>query len=174
MPFELIEYAIRLALILIPLYLANASAMLFGAGTPLDLNKKFFDKKPLFGKGKTYRGTLIGIIVGVLAAIILNQAFFKESLLISKNYLLYGILLSLGAIIGDIVASFIKRRVSIEKGKPAFLLDQLDFVAGGLILGAIIFIPTIEEIAFIVIATLIVHKIANFIAFKWKLKGVPW
>ena len=54
------------------------------------------------------------------------------------------------------------------------VLDQLDFLIGALILTAHIYLPNLLELAAIVILTLVVHRTANFIAFKIKLKSVPW
>lgn len=171
---ESAEFIARIALVLIPMYLANATAMLLGGGIQLDLKKKFFDERELFGKGKTWRGSIAGIAAGMLGAILLFYVLNSFTLMLTQNYLFYGTLLSIGAILGDIAGSFLKRRLNIAQGKPTFPLDQLDFVFGGLLLGGIYFIPTLLELAVIVVFTVIVHKMANFIAFKIKLKKVPW
>ena len=90
------------------------------------------------------------------------------------NYFLYGSLLSAGAIAGDLIGSFIKRRFNIERGKPVLLLDQLDFVVIGMLIGSLIHLVSIELFLLICVITLIAHRISNFIAFKFKLKKVPW
>ncbi|PIN98443.1 MAG: hypothetical protein COT90_04370 [Candidatus Diapherotrites archaeon CG10_big_fil_rev_8_21_14_0_10_31_34] len=165
--------ATEIILILIPLYIANSTAMLLGGKTPIDFNSKFLDKKPLFGEGKTIKGTFFGILTGIIAVIIVNY-FFQGNVPIIPNYLYYGALLSVGAILGDIIGSFIKRRAGVERGKPVFLLDQLDFVFVGLLLGSIAYNISIQLVFLISVITLFAHKTANFIAFKFKLKKVPW
>ena len=69
---------IVIALSIIPLYLANATAMLFGGKTPLDLNKQFLDSRPIFGKGKTFKGTFIGIFIGCLSAFLIAISFESQ------------------------------------------------------------------------------------------------
>lgn len=164
---------IEIILILIPLYVSNSTAMLLGGKTPVDFNARFLDKRPFLGKGKTIKGTLFGASAGILAVLIVNF-YFNGEVPIIENYLQYGILLALGAILGDLIGSFIKRRANLERGKPVLLLDQLDFVFVGLLLGSIIYNVSIQMFFLISIITLFAHKAANFIAFKFKLKKVPW
>ena len=133
----------EIILILIPLYISNSTAMLFGGKTPIDFNAKFVDKKPLFGKGKTIKGTIFGMLAGIIAVLIVNY-YFQGDVPIIENYLYYGVLLAVGAILGDLIGSFIKRRISVERGKPVFLLDQLDFIFVGLLLGSIIYNVSIQ------------------------------
>ncbi len=164
---------LEIMLILIPLYLSNSTAMLLGGKTPVDFNLNFFDKKPLFGKGKTIKGTLFGAGIGILA-VFLVDFYFQGNVPIIKNYFEYGVLLALGAVLGDITGSFIKRRLDIKRGKPVIVLDQLDFVFGGLLLGSLIHNISIQLFFVVCVITVIAHKTANFIAFKFKLKKVPW
>lgn len=155
---------------IIPMYIANSSALLFGGGTPLDFNQKLFNR-PIFGRGKTFRGTFAGLFFGSLAAIIANL-FIPEEFV--DNYLLFGILLVLGAVVGDIAGSFIKRRFGVAQGQPVLLLDQLDFVLGGFVFTFWIRMPSVAEIALIMLLTLFVHKVSNYLAYKLKMKRVPW
>ncbi len=167
------EFLIALVLYTIPLYITNASAMLFGGGVPLDLGKKI-NGLPVLGEGKTIRGTLAGFFFGLVSIFTINYFFSSITESIIGNYLLFGMLLCSGAILGDICASFIKRRLGLKRGHPVILLDQLDFVFGGILLSLLIRVPSLIEIAIIAIITLIAHKITNFAAFKLKMKKVPW
>ena len=54
------------------------------------------------------------------------------------------------------------------------LLDQLDFLVGGLAFTLYAYLPTLFELAVLVVLTLLVHKLANFLAYKIKMKRVPW
>lgn len=168
------DLVVKLILYLAPLYFANSSAMLLGGKTPVDLGWKFFDGKPVFGSGKTFRGLFFGVAAGTAAAVIINRAMWGSIDAILPQYVLLGFLLSLGALLGDMTGSFLKRRFGIEQGKPVFLLDQLDFVAGGILLGLPVYAPGAFEIAVIAVATLLVHRAANYLAFSVKLKKVPW
>lgn len=170
----LAEFFAIVSLIAIPLYLSNGLALVFGRGMPIDFNKKFFDGRPLLGKGKTFRGAFAGIFFGTAGSFIVNALFPQLTAFLPADYVLYGFLLASGAVLGDIAASFIKRRLGLERGSRVLLLDQLDFLAGGILLGALIFTPTIEQVIFLMIFTLSMHRFANLVAFKTKIKKVPW
>ena len=148
--------------------------MLFGGKTPLDLNKNFSDGRRLLGAGKTIKGTYCAIIIGIITTLVLWLLFTETTLILSSNYLAFGFLLSIGAIVGDLIGSFLKRRKNIQRGEAVLLLDQLDFIIVGVIFGGIIHWITIWELIFIIILTLALHKLTNWIAFKWRIKKVPW
>ncbi len=168
------EEIIKLILYLAPMYFANSSALFLGGKTPLDFGKKFFDGKPLVGKGKTFKGTFFGIIIGTIVAAIASALFPGTVMLLTPHYIELGFLLSVGAIVGDIVASFFKRRNDIPQGNEVLFLDQLDFVIGGMILGSIFYAPNFYEMIIVGVITLVVHKVSNYLAFRMKLKKVPW
>ena len=168
------EFFIRPALFLIPLYLANSMPAVFGGKTPIDLNSRFVDKRRLLGKGKTFRGTIAGILIGSAGAMVVWVLFGAQTEPFISSYWLAGIAISLGAVVGDLVKSFFKRRAGIESGKPWPLVDQLDFVAGGYVFALPFFVPTLPELAFVVLFTLFWHVAGNILAFRLKIKRVPW
>ena len=47
--------------------------------------------------------------------------------------LLFGIAISAGALVGDLVKSFVKRRLNVAPGRAWFPFDQCDYVIGALI-----------------------------------------
>ena len=64
---------------------------------------------------------------------------------------------ALGAMTGDAIGAFIKRRLNMKPGQAAPILDQWDFVFGALAF-ALIFsltIPSLEVITAILILTII-------------------
>ncbi len=174
----LMEFISRVLLYIAPMYFANSCAMVFGGGrTMLDLGRKFSDGLPIFGPGKTLRGFVAGVSAGTTAAFLIAVIFQEHIQLISPTALGYvslGFLVSLGALVGDLVKSFFKRRAGIEQGRDLLLVDQLDFVAGGIIFGLPLYTPAPFEVAVITIATVVVHRASNFLAFKFRLKKVPW
>lgn len=167
------EFAIRVLLYLIPLYITNASALLFGGKHSLDFGKKLLGK-PIFGRGKTIEGTIGGLFAGLVSVGLIIFFFGEFTPLLHRNYLLVGTLLCTGAIGGDLLGSFIKRRSGIPRGGRVFLLDQLDFVIGGIALSYWLVIPTPLEATLIIIITILIHSLANYAAFKLKMKKVPW
>jgi CDP-2,3-bis-(O-geranylgeranyl)-sn-glycerol synthase len=171
-----INLAIIFFLYALPLYVANATPILIHGKTPLDFNKRLFGQ-PIFGKGKTILGTAAGITAGTLigALILIFFPSIVQALLPDINYLYLSFTLAAGAILGDLVKSFFKRRFGIKSGQQWVLADQLDFIAGGLVLSALfIEIPAFWLTIVLLVTTFFIHSIANFIAFKLKLKKVPW
>ncbi len=92
------------------------------------------------------------------------------------------ILASYGAVIGDLIGSFLKRRFDIKSGAPFWIVDQLDFALFALLFVSIpsFFLPNIFLqldifiIIFIIILTPAVSIIANTVAYLTGLKDVPW
>lgn len=182
---SLLAYALYFML---PAYMANVSALAFGGGTPVDFRRKFTDGRRILGDGVTWRGTIIGIIIGTLIAAIQGIVFMYYGDIftlipgwatlvgiIPNNYgewILLGLALSGGALIGDAAGSFLKRRINIERGKPAPLLDQLDFVVVALILAALVVTIPLSIIILILIFSVILHLMTNTIAYLLGLKNV--
>ncbi len=156
-----------------PAYFANSSALIFGGGKPLDFGRYFIDGRRILGDGVTIRGTALGTLAGFVLGIIFYY-IFDNPLLNNVNIYLLAFLLSFGALLGDAVGSFIKRRLKIERGKPAPLLDQLDFVFGAIFLSSFIYNYTTKIILTLIVITPVLHLTANVIGYLLKLKDVPW
>jgi len=164
---------------ILPAYTANATPVitskLLRTSTPIDLRKNFIDGRRIFGEGKTIEGFLSGLIVGTLVGIAVSatplNTILPQSLKLTP---LKSFVLSLGALLGDLLGSFIKRRLGIPRGAPAPLLDQLDFLLVALLLYVLIF-GTIDlsYIAVLVPLTVVLHIATNYIAYKLRLKPVP-
>ncbi len=169
--------------LMLPAYLPNNCAVIFGGGTPLDFGRTYSDGRRVLGDGKTFRGTIGGIACGILAGLLLNQIApllglptFGEG--IGQIPVLVG--LSAGSLLGDIVASFFKRRLGLKRGAPLFIIDQLDFVFGSWILTYLLapvwfaenFTPTILLVVLII--TPILHRVTNIIGYRIGAKREPW
>ncbi|MBU4535448.1 MAG: CDP-2,3-bis-(O-geranylgeranyl)-sn-glycerol synthase [Euryarchaeota archaeon] len=152
---------------MLPAYLANVSALTFGGGVPLDLGHDFRDGRRILGDGVTWRGTIIGTLIGTLIGII--QGIISGNIL---QGLLLGFTLGAGALLGDAFGSFIKRRWNIGRGRPAPILDQLDFVVGALLLSSLIVPLEPILILLVLIITIILHLSANILAYSMGIKEV--
>ena len=118
---------------MLPAYIANPTAVVFGGGTPIDLGKNWKDGRRIFGDGKTFRGLIGGTACGIIIRSYPDAGHFTCNFLeLSRLYLLFT--LSFGALLGDMTKSFFKRRLGYERGAKFPLVDQLDFVAGAWIL----------------------------------------
>jgi CDP-2,3-bis-(O-geranylgeranyl)-sn-glycerol synthase len=153
-----------------PAYCANAAPVIFGGGRPIDANRTFIDGKPILGSHKTVRGFFAGLIVGTLVSFVQNTVYP----LYQSNPLL-GFALSLGALIGDVFDSFIKRRLGFPPGASFPILDQLDFVIGALLFSLMVSpLPPLNLILIIIIITPPIHLLTNVLAFLFGFKSKPW
>ena len=84
------------------------------------------------------------------------------------------LLLSIGAVFGDIVGSFTKRRFGIRRGEPAPLLDQLDFLIFAILSASLVLPVSIEIIIVLLIVTPPLHWFTNLIGYFTKVKKTPW
>jgi len=130
--------------IVIPIYVANASAVIVGGGTPIDFRRTWKDGRRVLGDGKTWRGLLAGTFLGMTAGFGLAVA---ASILSTSDYsflklttfegfpMMIPLLFSLcfGALLGDVVESFFKRRIGKDRGANWIPFDQLDFLLGALL-----------------------------------------
>jgi len=154
----------------LPAYIANTGAGFFGGGSALDRGRVLWDGHRVFGSGKTVRGTLAGILVGTLYKVVENLATAQPV----GRELLLALLLSTGAMGGDLVGSFIKRRIGIESGESAPLLDQLDFALGALFLATFVTVISTQTIIILLLITPIGHLGVNITGFLLHRKEVPW
>jgi len=145
----------------LPAYFANATPTILGGGKPVDFKRNFIDGRRLFGDNKTIRGFVSGVFAGTVVGILQGEP-------------LRGALLSLGALIGDLGGAFVKRRFGLDPGAPLPLLDQLDFVAGALILSVNFFPIDVTSMILIIVLTPFIHFLTNTIAYALKLKSRPW
>lgn len=151
-----------------PAYCANAVPVIFGGGHPIDGGKNFRDGRPILGPRKTFRGFFVGLAVGTLVGFL--QGYFTGSL----KAILLGFMLSLGALTGDLVESFIKRRLGRPPGASFPVADQLDFVLGALLFSIPVSPPSLPVALTIVIVTPPIHLLTNFLAYLLGVKKEPW
>ena len=149
-----------------PAYCANAVPVIVGGGPPLDLGKKFFDGKPIFGKNKTFRGFFFGLAIGVSVGLV-------ETILFGYP-LLFSVLSPLGALVGDLGGAFLKRRLGIAPGGLLPIIDQVDFAIGAILFSLPLTMIYWELAIAVIILTAPIHLFTNFLAYKLKLKNNPW
>lgn len=166
---------------MLPAYIPNPAAAIFGGGTPIDLGRNFSDGKRIFGDGKTYRGLICGILAGIITGLILiwlSSRFLQDGL--PEHTFTSVTLLATGALLGDLVKSFFKRRYGKERGTKWPIADQYDLVAGAFLL-LLIGDPawlfdtvTLPMFLVILIITPLLHRATNLVGYLLKVKEVPW
>jgi CDP-2,3-bis-(O-geranylgeranyl)-sn-glycerol synthase len=157
---------VQALIFIFPAYCANAVPVLAGGGLAMDFGRNFSDGKRVFGNNKTFRGFFFGLAVGAAVGLVECMLFDYP--------LLFILLTPLGALIGDLTAAFMKRRLGIAPGGMFPIVDQVDFVVG-----AIVFALPLGMVYWgLAFATLIItppiHLLTNIAAYKLKLKKNPW
>lgn len=174
---------------MLPVYTANNCATIFGGGLPIDGGRYFYDGKRILGDNKTCRGFIMGTLGGIIAGIVLailypiigpylTQWFNIGPLQALPPAII--IALPLGALIGDSVKSFFKRRMNIQEGSMFPVADQLDFVIGSWVLGFIVDSMwftgnfTISIMITVILLTFPLQLFHNAVAMALGKKKVPW
>ncbi|MBI4152466.1 CDP-archaeol synthase [Candidatus Woesearchaeota archaeon] len=157
----------------LPAYIANMAPVLF-KNVPF-LVMPIWEKK--LGKNKTWRGVaaavLCGIVVFWLQKIAYTAGFTALAIIDYADFsILLGFLLGFGAIIGDAVKSYYKRKAGIEPGERWLGFDQLDFVVGGLIFSFLLYVPPIEVVVVLFLATPFLHIATNHLGYWLGLRKV--
>jgi CDP-2,3-bis-(O-geranylgeranyl)-sn-glycerol synthase len=148
------------------------------------------DGRRLLGPSKTWSGFLVGaslaIPFGLLEAALILAAppnlrlvpRWGPSLAASLPIVA---LVSYGAMAGDALGSFLKRRLGRPSGARTLLVDQLPFVLLPIALGALVdpglFVTAFgnwEAVLWLLVFTLGLHAAFNQVGFHAGLKKVPW
>lgn len=179
---DLYEYFVVLTKESIVLYLpamaCNAAPVLTNVVKnkhPIDGGKNFVDGRRIFGDGKTWEGFIAGLTVGLLMGIPYAIKFHNQYMMI------YTIAMGLGALLGDLVNAFIKRRLGLARGAPFPPVDQVDYLIGAYVLVKVLGVDSlasialnIEHLAVAILISLLLHPLTNAIAYVLGFKDVPW
>lgn len=168
---------------ILPAYFSNGAGLVFGGGMPVDFGKSDSNGVRWIGDGVTWRGLIGGTVVGMITGLIqgylapeiianFGQYIITPMITDIGSGILIGFLLGFGALLGDAIGSFLKRRLGIGRGKPAPLLDQLDFLIVALILVSFVVELSPLFIVIAIVLTLIIHLLANTGAYLLGLKDV--
>jgi CDP-diglyceride synthetase len=129
---------------------------------PLDGGRVFIDGRRLFGDSKTIRGIVLSFVATTLCAVLLGLAFSV------------GLIAALGAMLGDLFSSFIKRRLGRPPSSQAVGLDQIPES----LLPAFLLTPMlglgITDVAAIVILFLVGEIALSRILFYWHIRDEPY
>jgi len=175
--------------LMLPALIPNSAAVLWGGGTPMDFGRSWRGRR-ILGDGKTWRGFVGGSLTGALFGVVvigLSELLGSQA---SWGYggwpesLIAPFALAFGSLTGDCAGSFAKRRLGLERGGKAPVLDQYNFVAGAVAFALLLrpgwFVGHYVEgyglaalIAFLIIVP-VLHRGVNIIGYKLGKKDVPW
>lgn len=162
----------------LPAYFTNITAtlsrkirILKALEKPVDFRKKI-KEIPIFGSHKTWRGLISGIIVGILVVFLQSHLyrfpFFQKISLLNYskiNILFFGFLISSGALFGDLLFAFFKRRQEISPGQPWIPFDQINYVVGAFLFLTPFFKIDIIHWLIILFSTFFLHLLGNYIGY---------
>jgi len=184
---NILTYILSCLYFFLPAYFTNMSPPLIRKvgifnflDKPVDFEKKFFDQ-PIFGKNKSWRGVIFGILVGFLVTLVQGCLYQfptiqRISLLDYQkiNLFLFGFLISFGATFGDLLFAFIKRRLKMKPGARFIPFDQTNYVIGAAIILTPVFKIDILVWITLFILTFLLHLIVNRIGYHLKLHCAKW
>ncbi|OGE80992.1 MAG: hypothetical protein A3E98_03745 [Candidatus Doudnabacteria bacterium RIFCSPHIGHO2_12_FULL_48_11] len=124
---------------------------------PLDCNRTFRNRR-IFGAHKTWRGLIVGILIGALTALVQSQP------------MMLGVLLGLGAVLGDAAKSFFKRQRDIPSGESWPIFDQLDYILGGIALSFWYWPLGAEQYLLVIAVYFVLHLLTSAIGYLLGLK----
>lgn len=128
---------LQAALLFIPAGIANMAPVFANVipginrfTTPMDFGMSY-KKHRILGDHKTWRGFIIGSLCGGLVGALLLP--WIEITTTSMGGFALGVGMGAGALIGDAIKSFFKRRIQVRPGGTWFPFDQIDYIVGGLL-----------------------------------------
>lgn len=186
---DLVTIALSGIFLFLPALVPNSAAVLFGGGTPVDFGRTWRGKR-ILGDGKTWTGLIGGVAagtsLGIILIIITKAADLGEPWSWGQGLEGVGVVLTLalGSLLGDMTGAFIKRRLGMERGQKALVLDQYDFVAGALLLTALFHYnwvaahywqgDSIVALIALLVFVPVLHRSVNIIGYKLGKKKEPW
>jgi len=181
MPESFIILLLSCFYFMIPAYFSNMAPVISkkifkSLAIPIDLN---IGNKPIFGKNKTFRGLIFGVLFAVIIAYLQfilysNNIFVNISVVDYSNWFLIGFILGFGAIFGDLAKSFFKRRMNYEPGEPFIPFDQTDFAIGALIFAYPLVVLPLTKVITILLLSFILHIAVNHFAFYTGIRREKW
>jgi len=158
----------------LPAYIANMAPVIAKKlNLPLDIPIS----KNKLGKNKTYRGLVSGYLASLLFIYTQKEFLFLQSNIINynqENIFILSFLMTLGALGGDALKSFFKRKKGIKSGQPWFPFDQIDLILGAIACTLPFYNLPAKETLIVLIITPLLHFLTNFISYKLKIKDVWW
>jgi len=131
---------------------------------PIDSGKTL-NGREILGKNKTWRGLVVGVLTGIAVAgiqalLFFYSDFFRNNTVIDYsrvNFILIGALMGGGALVGDLIESFIKRRLGKPSGKPWFPWDQADWIISAILFSSIVYVASWQVVVVTIFLYIGVH-----------------
>ena len=161
---------VTLVYLMLPAYAANMAAVFakFWPGWNRPISRRWL------GDHKTVVGFLLGVAAAVLVSSLQSWLSWVPHRLHLSHWVALGCAQGIGAMLGDAVKSFFKRRAGIAPGRPWIPADQLDFITGALLFGWPWLWPQPIDVALILAVTFVAHIATNHVAFRLRIRDATW
>lgn len=136
----------------------------------------------LLGSHKTWRGLAAGVVAATMTVwlqqFLIGNLAWLHSLTAQIDYghlptFIIGPLFAIGALGGDAVESFFKRRRGILPGQAWFPFDQTDYIIGGAVAVVLFVRLSIWQYVWLLAIWLLIHLIASYGGWLIGLKDKP-
>lgn len=128
----------------------------------VDFNQVLPDNRPVFGPSKTWRGIFAALVATTAAAWLLG--YHPET----------GVLVASYAVFGDLISSFIKRRLSMPSSSMAPLLDQVPESLFPAFMMMQVFNLDIQALILLVLTFVIIELGLSHMLYKWGVRKRPY
>lgn len=158
----------ELVQLLLLIIIANGAPILIrvlskdGFNTAVDFDHYLPDKKRIFGASKTWRGIAAACIATPAAAWLLG---YSPKI---------GLIIAVFAVLGDLISSFIKRRLSMEPSSMAPLLDQLPESLLPALMTMDTFNLNISSVILLVLIFVIAELVLSHVLYSWGVRRRPY
>jgi CDP-2,3-bis-(O-geranylgeranyl)-sn-glycerol synthase len=160
-------------------YLAHAPVLRFDLlrqlARPIDGGATLRGRR-VFGDNKTWRGAIVmsaGVLMATLLLSLWPTCYCQWPANVRSHRVLFGLLLALGFVAGELPNSFIKRQFGIEPGgrriSPSGIVlsifDQADFVPGVWLTLAPLWLMSAVQALVVFVVAVIGHSIINVLGY---------
>ena len=172
----------------LPAAIANVTPILIAPlpvirrwNAPMDGGRHYHGQR-ILGPHKTWRGVVSGLLAATLVLWLQQVAVahtgWGKSIAGSVDYaalptLVLGPLFGIGALGGDAVKSFFKRRRGVHAGGTWIPFDQLDYIIGGAIVSAPFVTLSLVQYIWLAVLWFAIHLASSYLGWLLGLKDQP-
>jgi CDP-2,3-bis-(O-geranylgeranyl)-sn-glycerol synthase len=162
--------ALRLVYLMMPAYAANMAPPFLahwrGWNPPIS--------RTWLGSHKTVLGFAAGLGAALATTFVQSRLGWRGGMVAYDDWPVLGLLFGVGAMGGDCVKSFVKRRLGIRPGRPWIPFDQLDFLVGALLLIWPRVALTWSDVAIVLLLSVAGDIVVNHVSYALGVRATRW
>ena len=126
------------------------------------------------GSHKTVVGGAAGVLAAVVVTLLQSRLAWGGGIVVTGGWLDLGVRMGAGAMVGDCVKSFFKRRRGVAPGATWIPFDQLDFVAGALVFVWPRAALAWTDVALVLALSFVGHILVNHLGYWLGVRPARW